>query len=127
MKTILRKTMLLPVMLAAFLLTSCENEDWRLEEEIIGRWSYLYEDKYKFEEETYNFTPQGDWTYQYLYRDVYGEDEAVVDAGTYEISFGRLVLYSNFSNESYSYSLTINGPMLELRNGSYYAEFERIR
>lgn len=127
MKTILRKTMLLPVMLAAFLLTSCENEDWRLEEEIIGSWSYYYEDNFMFEEEEFSFTPSGNWTYIYNYQNARGEKQSDVDGGTYEISYGRLLLYSNFYRDQYTYDVEIYGNKLVLRNGEYRGEFVRFR
>lgn len=127
MKTILRKTMLLPVMLAAFLLTSCENEDWRLEEEIIGSWSYYYEDNFMFEEEEFSFTPSGNWTYIYNYQNARGEKQSDVDGGTYEISYGRLLLYSNFYRDQYTYDVEIYGNRLVLRNGEYRGEFVRFR
>lgn len=127
MKTILRKTILLPVMLAAFLLTSCENEDWRLEEEIIGSWSYYYEDNFMFEEEEFSFTPSGNWTYIYNYQNARGEKQSDVDGGTYEISYGRLLLYSNFYRDQYTYDVEIYGNRLVLRNGEYRGEFVRFR
>lgn len=127
MKTILRKTILLPVMLAAFLLTSCENEDWRLEEEIIGSWSYYYEDDFMFEEEEFSFTPSGNWTYRYNYQSTRGEYQSEVDGGTYEISYGRLLLYSNFYRDQYTYDVEIYGNRLVLRNGEYRGEFVRFR
>ena len=127
MKIILRKLMLAFAVVSAFGLVSCEVNDFYLEDEIVGSWSWIYEDATVFEEETYDFDPEGRWTYRYIYENTYGEYIYEVDAGTYYINFGVLELKSNFTGLEYSLTMSIYGDRLSLKNGEYYCEFQRYR
>ena len=89
MERILRNTMMAVVVLMTLGLVSCDKEDWRLEQEIVGAWSWYYEDRELYEEVTYNFTPDGKWVYVYIYEDVYGRYNSEVDAGNYAIAMGQ--------------------------------------
>ena len=108
-------------------LVSCDASDLFLEDEIAGSWSCVYEDATVFEEEVYDFDPTGRWTYRYIYENIYGEYIYEVDAGTYSISYGQVILSSKFSKETYTYGVSIYNNMMILRNGEYYAEFMRYR
>ena len=127
MKTMLRKFLLPAFAVLSLLFTSCDANDFYLEDEIVGSWSCIYEDATVFEEEAYDFDPAGRWTYRYIYENVYGEYIYEVDAGTYDISYGRLELRSRFSGELYSMSVSIYNDRMILRDGEYYAEFWRYR
>ena len=108
-------------------LTSCDDEDWRLENEIVGSWNWYYEDRELYEEIIYNFTPDGRWTYLYIYEDIYGRYSSDVDGGYYNIEFGKLELYSNFYGQHYIYDIDIYGRRMHLWDGEYEYELERIR
>ena len=108
-------------------LVSCDANDLYLEDEIIGSWSWIYEDGAVFEEEVYDFDPSGRWTYRYIYENLYGEYIYEVDAGTYYISYGQLKLRSKFSNEQYSFSMSIYNNRMMLKSGEYHCEFLRYR
>lgn len=127
MKTMLRKLFLPLVAMLPLLFVSCDSNDYYLEDEIIGSWSWIYEDANVFEEEVYDFDPTGRWTYRYIYENVYGEYIYEVDAGTYFISYGQLNLRSNFSGNLYSYSVSVRNDKMILRDGDYYCEFWRYR
>jgi hypothetical protein len=123
----LRKYCLPVVAALSLLFTSCDANDLYLEDEIVGSWSWIYEDANVFEEEVYDFDPAGRWTYRYIYENIYGEYIYEVDAGTYYISYGQLKLRSNFSDDLYSFSTSIRGDRMILRDGEYYCEFLRYR
>ena len=108
-------------------LVSCDASDLFLEDEIVGSWSCIYEDATVFEEEVYDFDPSGRWTYRYIYENIYGENIYEVDAGTYSISYGQLMLRSKFTKETYTLGLSIYNNRMILRSGEYYAEFLRYR
>ncbi len=108
-------------------IVSCDSNDFYLEEEIIGSWSAVYEDKTVFEEEAYDFDPTGRWTYRYVYDNVFGESIYEVDAGTYYVRYGVLRLESNFTGHMYSFAMSIYGNRLLLRDGEYSCEFLRYR
>lgn len=127
MKTLLKKSLLLSMLVFAVALASCDNDDWRLEKEIIGSWNWYYEDGKKSEEIIYSFTPDGKWTYLYIYSDKYGYYETDVDGGYYNIFYGKLQLSSNFYNEDYTYDVDIHGRRMYLWDGEYEYELERIR
>ena len=123
----LRKILLPAFAVLSLLFTSCEVNDFYLEDEIIGSWSAVYEDATVFEEEVYDFDPTGRWTSRYIYENIYGEYIYEVDAGTYNINYGQLRLKSKFSGEQYSFSMSIYNNRLALRSGEYYCEFLRYR
>ena len=127
MKTMLRKLFLPLVAMLPLLFVSCDSNDYYLEGEIVGSWSWIYEDANVFEEEVYDFDPAGRWTYRYIYENTYGEYIYEVDAGTYDISYGQLKLRSNFSDVSYSYGMSISGGRLLLRVDGQYYEYQRYR
>lgn len=127
MKTVMQKTLLVSMMFLTLGLTSCDDEDWVLEKEIVGSWSWYYEDRELYEEIIYNFTPDGKWSYLYIYEDMYGHYQSDVDGGYYDIEFGRLNLYSNFYNMHYIYDVDIHGRRMYLWDGEYEYELERIR
>ena len=127
MKTLLKKSLLLSLLFLCVGLTSCEDEDWRLENEIVGSWSWYYEDRELYEEITYNFTPEGKWSYLYIYEDIYGRYNSEVDGGYYSIVNGELQMYSNFFNTHYRYDVDIHGRRMFLWDGEYEYELERIR
>ena len=108
-------------------LVSCDASDLFLEDEIVGSWSCIYEDATVFEEESYDFDPAGRWTYRYIYENIYGENIYEVDAGTYSISYGQVILKSKFSKETYTLGVSIYNNRMTLRSGEYYAEFLRYR
>ena len=108
-------------------LVSCDASDLFLEDEIVGSWSCIYEDATVFEEEVYDFDPSGHWTYRYIYENIYGENIYEVDAGTYSISYGQVILKSKFSKETYTLGVSIYNNRMILRSGEYYAEFLRYR
>ena len=70
METMLRKFLLPLVAMLPLLFVSCDSNDYYLEDEIIGSWSWIYEDANVFEEEAYDFDPTGRWTYRYVYENV---------------------------------------------------------
>lgn len=127
MKTVMQKTLLVSMMFLTLGLTSCDDDDWVLEKEIVGSWSWYYEDRELYEEIIYNFTPDGKWSYLYIYEDMYGHYQSDVDGGYYNIEFGRLNLYSNFYNMHYIYDVDIHGRRMYLWDGEYEYELERIR
>lgn len=127
MKTVMQKTLLVSMMFLTLGLTSCDDDDWVLEKEIVGSWSWYYEDRELYEEIIYNFTPDGKWSYLYIYEDMYGRYQSDVDGGYYNIEFGRLNLYSNFYNMHYIYDVDIHGRRMYLWDGEYEYELERIR
>lgn len=127
MKTVMQKTLLVSMMFLTLGLTSCDDDDWVLEKEIVGSWSWYYEDRELYEEIIYNFTPDGKWSYLYIYEDMYGRYQSDVDGGYYNIEFGRLNLYSNFYNTHYIYDVDIHGRRMYLWDGEYEYELERIR
>lgn len=127
MKALFRKTLLLSMMFLTLGLTSCDDDDWRLEEEIVGSWCWYYEDKDEYEEIIYNFTPNGKWSYLYIYEDAYGRYKSDVDGGFYSIEYGQLELYSNFYDRHYTYDLDIRGRKMYLWDGEYEYELERTR
>ena len=127
MKKILRNTMLLTMLLVTMGLASCESDDWRLEQEIVGAWRWYYEDRDLYEEVTYSFTEDGNWVYVYLYEDVYGRYHSEVDGGYYSINLGHLNLYSNFYNDTYSYEIDIHRNRMYFWDGEYETELKRIR
>ena len=106
-------------------LTSCDDDDWRLEEEIIGSWNWHYEDRNGYEDITYSFTSDGKWSYLYIYNDDYGRYQSDVDGGYYSINYGKLELYSNFYDQHYIYDLDIHGRKMTLWDGKYEYELER--
>ena len=69
----LGKRLLLMAAMLPLLFVSCDSNDFYLEDEIVGSWSAVYEDKTVFEEEAYDFDPTGRWTYRYVYDNVFGE------------------------------------------------------
>ena len=119
--------MLVAVAALPLLFTSCDTNDMYLEDQIVGSWVAAYEDDMVFEEEVYEFDTAGRWSYRYYYQNVNGEYIYEVDAGTYDISYGRLELRSRFSGELYSLSVSIYNDRMILRDGEYYAEFWRYR
>ena len=123
----LGKRLLLMAAMLPLLFVSCDSNDFYLEDEIIGSWSAVYEDKTVFEEEAYDFDPTGRWTYRYVYDNVFGESIYEVDAGTFYIRYGILKLESNFTGHKYSYAMSIYGNRLLLRDGEYSCEFLRYR
>ena len=127
MKNTLRKFMLSVAVVLTLGLVSCDANDLFLENEIVGSWSCIYEDNTVFEEEVYDFDPVCRWTYRYIYDNIYGENIYEVDAGTYSISYGQVILNSKFSKETYTYSVSIYNNRMILRSGDYYAEFVRYR
>ncbi len=127
MERIFRNTMMAVVVLMTLGLVSCDKEDWRLEQEIVGAWSWYYEDRELYEEVTYNFTPDGKWVYVYIYEDVYGRYNSEVDAGTYGIAMGQLNMYSSFYGDTYRYDIDIHGNRMYLWDGKYEMELRRIR
>jgi hypothetical protein len=127
MKNTLRKFMLSVAVVLTLGLVSCDASDLFLEDEIVGSWSCIYEDATVFEEEVYDFDPSGRWTYRYIYENIYGENIYEVDAGTYSISYGQLMLRSKFTKETYTLGLSIYNNRMILRSGEYYAEFLRYR
>lgn len=127
MKTMLRKLFLPLVAMLPLLFVSCDSNDYYLEGEIVGSWSWIYEDANVFEEEAYDFDPAGRWTYRYIYENTYGEYIYEVDAGTYDISYGQLKLRSNFSGNLYYFSISVRNDKMILRDGEYYCEFWRYR
>lgn len=108
-------------------LVSCDDHDMYIENEIVGSWSCIYEDNTVFEEEAYDFDPSGRWTYRYIYENIYGKSIYEVDAGTYSISYGQVILKSKFSKETYTLGVSIYNNRMTLRSGEYYAEFLRYR
>lgn len=127
MKTILRKLFLSAVAVLSLLSVSCDATDFYLEDEIVGSWSWFYEDDAVFEEEVYDFDPTGRWTSRYIYENVFGECIYEVDAGTYNIGYGVLELESNFTGYIYTFAMSIYGDRLLLRSGEYSGEFFRYR
>ena len=127
MSAVFKKVMLSMLMLMTLVLASCENDNWRLENESIGSWSYYYEDAALYEEVTYNFTPSGKWSYLYIYEDIFGRYQSEVDGGYYTISYGRLNLYSNFYGDSFWYEVDIKGNRMYLWDGEYETELYRLR
>ena len=127
MKAFVEKTILSFMLVMALGLTSCENDDWRLKEAIVGSWYWYYEDRDLYEEVTYNFTPDGKWTYLYIYEDIYGRYNSEVDGGYYDIDMGRLLLYSNFYDDAYYYDVEIHGRRMILWDGEYETELTRLR
>ena len=123
----LGKRLLLMAAMLPLLFVSCDSNDFYLEDEIIGSWSAVYEDKTVFEEEAYDFDPTGRWTYRYVYDNVFGESIYEVDAGTYYVRYGVLRLESNFTGHMYSFAMSIYGNRLLLRDGEYSCEFLRYR
>lgn len=123
----LGKRLFLMAAMLPLLFVSCDSNDFYLEDEIIGSWSAVYEDKTVFEEEAYDFDPTGRWTYRYVYDNVFGESIYEVDAGTYYVRYGVLRLESNFTGQTYSYAMSIYGNRLLLRDGEYSCEFLRYR
>lgn len=123
----LGKRLLLMAAMLPLLFVSCDSHDFYLEDEIIGSWSAVYEDKTVFEEEAYDFDPTGRWTYRYVYDNVFGESIYEVDAGTYYVRYGVLRLESNFTGHMYSFAMSIYGNRLLLRDGEYSCEFLRYR
>ena len=119
--------MLLTMLLVTMGLASCDNDDWRLEQEIVGAWGWYYEDRELYEEVTYSFTPDGNWVYVYMYEDIYGRYHSEVDGGYYNINYGQLNMYSNFYNDTYSYEVDIHGNRMYLWDGEYETELRRIR
>ena len=119
--------MMAVVVLMALGLASCDKEDWRLEQEIVGAWNWYYEDRELYEDVTYNFTPDGKWVYVYIYEDVYGRYNSEVDAGSYAIAMGQLNMYSSFYGDTYRYDIDIHGNRMYLRDGKYEMELRRIR
>ena len=119
--------MMSAAMVLVLSLVSCNINDLFLEDEIIGSWSYIYEDAAVFEEEVYDFDPSGRWTSRYIYENVYGEYIYEVDAGSYYVSYGKLYLRSKFTNDNYSFSMSVYDNRLTLRSGEYYGEFLRYR
>ena len=127
MERIFRNTMMAVVVLMTLGLVSCDKEDWRLEQEIVGAWNWYYEDRELYEEVTYNFTPDGKWVYVYIYEDVYGHYNSEVDAGNYAIAMGQLNMYSSFYGDTYRYDIDIHGNRMYLWDGKYEMELRRIR
>jgi hypothetical protein len=127
MKNTLRRFLLSAAVVLTLGLVSCDASDMFLEDEIVGSWSCCYQDATVFEEEVYDFDPTGRWTYRYIYENIYGDYIYEVDAGTYSISYGRVVLKSNFSKQTYSLGLSFYNNRMILRDGEYYAEFLRYR
>ena len=127
MKNMLRKLLLPAVAVMSLLFVSCDVDDLYIEDDIVGSWSYVYEDDAVFEEEVYDFDPSGRWTSRYIYENIYGEYIYEVDAGTYYVSYGKLQLKSKFTNDNYSFSINIRGNRMILRSGEYYCEFLRFR
>lgn len=93
----------------------------------MGSWYWHYEDRELYEEVVYNFTPDGKWTYLYIYEDAYGRYNSEVDGGYYDIDFGRLELYSNFYGDTYYYDVEIRGKRMFLWDGEYETELTRLR
>lgn len=127
MKKILRNTILLTMLFVTMGFVSCDNDDWRLEQEIVGAWGWYYEDRELYEEVTYSFTPDGNWVYVYMYEDIYGRYHSEVDGGYYSINYGQLNMYSNFYNDTYCYEVDIHGNRMYLWDGEYETELRRIR
>ena len=127
MKRIFRNAMMAVVVLMALGLASCDKEDWRLEQEIVGAWNWYYEDRELYEDVTYNFTPDGKWVYVYIYEDVYGRYNSEVDAGSYAIAMGQLNMYSSFYGDTYRYDIDIHGNRMYLWDGKYEMELRRVR
>ncbi len=127
MRTILKSLAFAVAVVCTLGIVSCDSNDFYLEDEIIGSWSAVYEDKTVFEEEAYDFDPTGRWTYRYVYDNVFGESIYEVDAGTYYVRYGVLRLESNFTGHMYSFAMSIYGNRLLLRDGEYSCEFLRYR
>jgi hypothetical protein len=127
MKNMLRKYCLPVVAALSLLFTSCDANDLYLEDEIVGSWSWIYEDANVFEEEVYDFDPTGRWTSRYIYENAFGECIYEVDAGTYNIDYGVLELKSNFTGDIYTFAISIYGDRLLLSSGEYSGEFFRYR
>lgn len=127
MRTVLKNLSLTVAVVFTLGIVSCDSNDFYLEDEIVGSWSAVYEDKTVFEEEAYDFDPTGRWTYRYVYENIFGENIYEVDAGTFYIRYGILKLESNFTGHTYSYAMSIYGNRLLLRDGEYSCEFLRYR
>ena len=127
MRTILKSLAFAVAVVCTLGIVSCDSNDFYLEDEIVGSWSAVYEDKTVFEEEAYDFDPTGRWTYRYVYDNVFGESIYEVDAGTYYVRYGVLRLESNFTGHMYSFAMSIYGNRLLLRDGEYSCEFLRYR
>ncbi|MBR5852057.1 MAG: hypothetical protein IKY73_06005 [Bacteroidaceae bacterium] len=123
----LRKLMLAVAAVCTFGLFSCDTNDFHLQDEIVGSWSWIYEDDAVFEEEVYDFDPDGRWTYRYIYDNIFGEYIYEVDAGTYYVSYGKLRLESNFTGRVNTFSVNVRNDVMLLRDGDYYCEFLRYR
>jgi hypothetical protein len=124
MKTMLRKLMLLPLLLLAFGAVSC-TDDEELEEELVGRWRYYYEEPGLFEEEILSFNSWGTWESTYRRVNAFNPFHSTYenDWGTYEVILGKLVLYSDRHSDIHKYDL-------EFRHGRLYlddTEYERVR
>ena len=124
MKTMLRKLMLLPLLLLAFGAVSC-TDDEELEEELVGRWRYYYEEPGLFEEEILSFNSWGTWESVYRRVNAFNPFHSTYenDWGTYEVTFGELVLYSDKYNDISTYDIDFSRNRLYLDD----TEYERVR
>lgn len=119
--------MLLPLLFVALGLVSCDDDDWKLEERLVGEWGYYYEDHEMYEEEIFNFTPQGMWTSSYRYGDIWGHIESTVDGGYFEVNYGRLVLYSEFFDDVRTYDIRFFRDRMYMSDGHNEMEYVRYR
>lgn len=126
MKKLSRICLLLPFLLTASALVSCNN-DWATEKMLVGEWVYCYENREMVEEEKFIFTDGGKWSYSYYYRDIWGKSENRVDGGVFEVDFGILKLYSDNKGKPITYDVKVSGCSLFLWNDDVEVEYKRSR
>lgn len=127
MEKLLRKSLVIPFLFMAFGLVSCDNDDWRMEERLVGEWVYYYEDRDMIEEERFCFTREGLWTSTYYYDDIWGPSVTRVDGGYFEVELGRLKLYSSYYDDIRVFDVEFRGNRLYLWNGDVEMEYIRYR
>lgn len=127
MEKLLRKSLVIPFLFMAFGLLSCDDDDWRMEERLVGEWVYYYEDRDMIEEERFVFTPDGRWSSTYYYSDVWGKRDSRIDGGYFEVDYGRLKLYSNYFDDILIFDVEFRGNRLYLWDGNVELEYIRYR
>lgn len=122
--SLIKKSLLLPLLLVSFTFVSCDDDYW-LEDKLVGEWYNFYEDRDVYEETMFNFAPNGMWTSSYRYEDVWGRYENTLDGGYYEVNYGRLYLYSEFYDDVRTFDVRFRRNRMYLSDG--YVETEYIR